>query len=178
MRFSGRDTSLGHLNGLSYLAILLREPGRAYCPYSLREAAGEGPGPTTGMKSDTDLSPVGDLGELADSQTLAEINSALQYTRSQIEQAKSDRNLGHLESLQREEQDLLDYVRKVTRGNGRGRRTGDQTKLVRDQVRGAIKRSLKAIGKHLPDLQKHLEAALRPGGDLVYSPTEFIDWEF
>ena len=177
LRFADLEVRLRPSKGLRYLTVLLREPGRAFSPFDLREAAGEGMRPPSESETNAaSLNTAGDLGELADAKALFAVRQELQDLEMEIEEADIAHDTGRREALQDQKQHLLDYLDTATGAGGRGRRAGSPMKRARDQVRQAIRRSLGAIAKNHPPLHKHLKASLRFEGGFAYSPEVELSW--
>ncbi|MGL6074884.1 MAG: hypothetical protein ACRC8S_12045 [Fimbriiglobus sp.] len=80
-------------------------------------------------------------------------------------------------SLQTEQHEIEDYLRKTTNNRGGIRETNSQREQARKLVSNNIDNAIKAIREYLPECAEHLKKCIiRENGCCTYQPAETIAW--
>jgi hypothetical protein len=164
--FEGRTTRLRHMIGLTHLATLLRQPGRAVHVGELIDSAYE----TRRDTPEVATRLGGDAGELLDRQARAEYERRLRAVREEHDEAARLCDRGRAERLS-EEMEFL--TAELTRGfglAGRPRRAGSSQERARVAVVRAIKYATDKIAEHDRPLAEHLRLGVRTGTLCSYAP--------
>lgn len=121
------------------------------------------------------LASTGSLGEVVDRQALAEYKRRLDELVVDLMAATNDHDLGKVEQLQLEKQQLLAAVKSATGLGGRIRKKSDADRS-RKSVSAAVSRDLDRIAKHHAALGQHLANTISQGTQFRYAPQSPIDW--
>jgi len=156
--FEGRTVRIRDLKGMRHLAQLLAHPGREFHVLDLVAAE-------TGQRV-----ALGDAGETLDVRAKTAYRRRLAEIEEDIEQARL------LEDTAREaqadsERDFL--VRELGRAvglGGRDRRAASVAERARSGVTRAVRQAILRIGEHHPELEEHLDGAVRTGTYCAYVP--------
>jgi hypothetical protein len=165
VRFRGNETFLENNVGPLYIARLLATPHRAVPAVTLLASR-------IGIDERT---LIGSSGELADEQSVNECRDRYRELMGAIAEAESNNDIGQLEKLQVEQDQLASHFASVL-GKGGKRREVDDAKKVRQSVSKGIKRTLDVLELELKPLADHLHANLRLGICPMYSPPFDVDW--
>ncbi len=150
------QASLPHAKGLADLAVLLQRPGQAV---SALELAG-------GV-----VATVGGTDTLVDLQALSAYRDRLAELDTSLDQAGDDADLGRLDVLQHEREQLLEEVRRATGIGGRLRPTSnDPAERARKAVSARIRDAIRRIGSVAPTLGLHLDRSIQTGLECIYQP--------
>lgn len=148
--------SLPHTKGLADLAVLLQRPGR---PVSALELAG-------GVAA-----AVGSSDTLVDLQALSAYRTRLAELDASLDRAGDDADLGRIEMLQHERDQLLAEVRSATGIGGRLRpSSNDPAERARKAVSARIRDAIRRIGPVAPVLALHLDRSIQTGLECTYQP--------
>ena len=147
--------SLPHAKGLSDLAVLLQRPGR---PVSALELAG---GIAAAGRSDT----------IVDLQALSAYRTRLADLDSELGRAGDDADLGRIEMLEHEREQVLAEIRHSTGIDGRLRpNANDPAERARKAVSARIRDTIRRIGTVAPALALHLDRSIHTGLECSYEP--------
>jgi len=185
VEFRGERAYFNATKGMAYLAHLIGNRGLEFPPLQILQAVeGEEQGSSSRRWGRAALEVDGledsglpDAGPVMDVQALREVRTRLSEVQDQLRAAEERNDLGGLESLQTEEEQLLECVRQATGLGGRPRKGADHRTRVRERVQKNIKRAMKKIEDSLPELYAHLSNALRYSPHFSYRPAHPIFWE-
>lgn len=165
LSFAGETKFLKDSVGLRYIARLLMEPNRDIPAVTLLAArAGIDP-----------LVATGSSGEVLDDQAREEYGRRYRELQEELHEAKENNDLGTIEKLEGEMEQLTNELANATGLGGRSRQKTDIEK-VRKSVREAISRDIGRIGKQHEALGGHLTAFITTGLTCRYAPEREIDW--
>lgn len=185
LTFQGHTCLLGDSKGLSYLAQLLRQPGRQIpCPELVRQAMGRAEGVRAegavlqdhGVRIDGDL---GDAGERLDAQAQRAYKQHLLELRAELAEAEACHDPGRVERLRKEIEVLSAELCSALGYGGRKRRAGSHTERARVNVHRAISTAIRRIEPRHPALARHLLQTIRTGTCCHYQPDPRVNarWE-
>jgi uncharacterized membrane protein len=175
--------------GLSYIALLLRQPGqelhaidivRAYAGTAPVEIQGHEeskwrPDRVDGLR----LGAPGDSGEMLDAQARLAYRRRLDDLRSELEEAQACNDSGRAERMRHEIDCLTQELAHAIGLGGRIRRAGSQAERARVSVTRAITFALKRIESCHPALWHHFSRTIKTGTFCAYVPDPRvpITWE-
>lgn len=107
---------------------------------------------------------------LIDGRARAEIKQRLEDLDDQLAEAEAMNDAGRAERARGEREALVEYLASASGLGGKVRRGTDATERARVAATVAIKRSLTALSRHLPELAAHLESAIHTGALCRYEP--------
>ena len=166
VRFGGAETFLENNVGAHYLARLLATPGAAVPAMTLLASrAGIDARQLTGSS-----------GELADAEAVANCRRRYEELLAEIATAESDNDIGRLDQLRAEQDELTSHLASVLGKGGRRREVTDADK-IRQSVTKAIKRTLSVLKTEHKPLAEHLSTSLSLGYSPMYSPAVEVDWQ-
>jgi tetratricopeptide (TPR) repeat protein len=190
----GRVHRLKDTKGMTYLATLLRNPGREYHALDLVagvSAAGadapSGGASAVGAMTDDQLDEIGlrrsdgdDAGEVLDAQAKAEYRRRLEELHDELEEA---RELSDPERADRAQEEIESLGRELARAvgiGGRSRRVGATSERARLNATRAIKAALDRINDADSVLGEVLISSIKTGTFCSYSPDPAspISWTF
>lgn len=161
--FAGRLVRAPHLRGFVDLATLLNRPGQAVSALALM-----------GVPAGADAEARG--AEVFDRRARHEIRARLQELDAEIDDAEANAD-GDAAALAREHrQRLAETVARELGLGGRSRRLGDPLERARKTVSTRIRRAIAQVGRHHPELGRHLERSVDTGSWCAYRPEDPIDW--
>lgn len=165
LSFDGETKFLKDSVGLGYIGRLLLESNRDIPAVTLLAArAGIDPLVTTGSS-----------GEVLDDHARDEYGRRYRDLQEDLHEARENKDLGRIEKLEGEMEQLTNELANATGLGGRSRQKSDIEK-VRKAVREAISRDIGRIGKQHEALGIHLTASITTGLTCRYSPEHEIDW--
>lgn len=165
LSFAGETKFLKDSVGLGYIARLLMEPGRDIPAVTLLAArAGIDPLVTTGSS-----------GEVLDDQAREEYGRRYRELQEELQAAKENNDLGTIEKLEGEMEQLTNELANATGLGGRSRKKTDIEK-VRKSVSMAVSRDINRIGKEHEALGRHLTTSITSGLTFRYAPERDMDW--
>ncbi len=165
--------------GMAYIAYLLRSPGTSLGCVELQAAAR---GNTLrrlrlDTQERTQLDSPGSVpDEILDVTARREYRDRLDSIESELRQANENNDLGQVERLKGEKEFILKELRSATALAGRPRMFTTEAERARKAVAEAIKDALKVIGKHHPQLAKHLRKRIKRGISCCYNGYGIV-WE-
>lgn len=151
--------------GLSYLARLLAEPHCDIPAVSLL-AARVGIDPRIAS---------GSSGTILTDETRKDYMRRYQELQGDLHKAAEDNDLGCVEKLETEMEQLASELARATGLGGRRREKSDSER-VRKSVSMAVSRGIDAIGKRHETLGRHLTAAVSSGLTFRYAPERDPSW--
>lgn len=166
--YEGSAFRLRDTKGLSYIAALLREPGRERHALDLVSSDG-------GVAT---LVP-GDAGAVLDAQAKAQYRARLDELAEEIADAERAGDAERGARAQEERDAVVEQLAGAVGLGGRDRKAASDTERARINVTRAIKAVLERIAEHSPGLSKHFAATLRTGQFCAYTPDPRspIRWE-
>ncbi len=179
VRFDGTSFLLKDSKGLSYLAHLLRYPGRAFHVLDLVSVV-EGRETVHQTRSDRDLriSSLGDAGPTLDASALAEYRQRVASLDKELQDGErlSEAELDEKKS----EKAFIDRELARAAGlGGRARRAGSATEKARSNVSKLIARAIDRSEMHeAAALAQFLRNTITTGTYCTYTPDRPIDWTF
>jgi hypothetical protein len=190
----GRVLRLKDTKGMTYLATLLRNPGREFHALDLvggsstvEADAPSGDSGALDAMTDEQLDQIGlrrsagdDAGEALDAQAKAEYRRRLEELREEIEEA---RELNDVERAERAREEVETLTRELARAvgiGGRSRRVGATSERARLNATRAIKAAIDRINEADPVLGQILTSTVKTGTFCSYSPApaSLIPWTF
>lgn len=126
----------------------------------------------------TGLDPLiatGSSGEILDREACGNYEERYRALAEELDDAKQKNDLGQIEKLENEMEQLAEEVANATGLGGRTRELSDIEK-VRKSVSGAVSRDLARISKEHESLGRHLTTAISSGRIFRYAPELETDW--
>lgn len=194
--FEGKILGKPHAVGLVYLGFLLERPHRNFEVGVLRRyyhrwvknpgrPFGDGSAPQEviddllGNGDGGEIAhPAGDLGEIADAETVGAVREREGELLSLIEKATSAGDNGGAERWREELQQVRRYLKPTQGLGGKRRRVASTPKNDRDVVVKAVNEAIKGFEKAHPALHRHLERSLVLGPTCCYRPAVPVNWQF
>jgi class 3 adenylate cyclase len=184
--YAAREVQLRDQRGLTYLAELLRHPGKEIHSLDLVRAAGGAGGvplaAAAAAAGDTEGSlslarGLGGAGEALDARARAAYRARLAELDEDLAEAERHHDLGRLEGLQEEREALLAELAGAARGAGGS--VGSDAERARIAVTKGLKAAQDRIAASHPELAAHLAATLRRGTFCSYTPDPGrpVEWE-
>lgn len=182
LRFGGsEDVYFGDLEGLSFLAVLLKNPGRELAPWEIANEAGDVHLPllSGGAASRSARALIDDRvvqrrlmqdGAPPDHQARAACAQRLQAIDQELEEAEANTDQGKAERLRSDQQAIREYLSRQPRRSGR-------KKKERDRIVKNLEYALAKIRRELPALGSHLDEALQKGPRWRYRPDRPVRWD-
>lgn len=158
----GTPIFMNDSKGLSYIRILLNNPGKqltAFAILDLDEGRTEASHPLSTSFS-------------VDQQTLNSVRGKLQELEAEREQAREYCDLGAVETLTEQIENLQDYLCREAGLDGKPRRESADQKRARTKVSNAIARSVSAVTKQHHALGAYLKRQVQTGFFLEYRDTD------
>jgi hypothetical protein len=170
LMFNGKRVMLRHRLGFIYIVELLRSPQKELEAIALASPTAYAAVGMTQILS-------GGI-EMADEQTIQQVQSTLNEKRAQLSSLTNDKNWSLKGELKEEIEKLEKYLKEAQRSESVLRKTGGTMGRARIAVTHAIRRAFRKIRTVHPELAAHLEQSIRTGSTLIYTPQELPDWEF
>lgn len=167
--FAGRSARFKHTKGFIYLAELLAHPGREFLALDLASPSAPGAGVTDVTAEGLSVG-AGDAGELLDDAAKAAYRRRLKELQEEIDEAEAF-NDPERSARSREEMDFL--TRELATGvglGGRDRKASSAVDRARMSVTRAVRSAMQRIAQDNPELGRHLEATIRTGTYVSYTP--------
>ena len=165
LSFDSKTVFIRDSVGMGYIARLLMEPNVSIPAVTLLAArAGIDP-----------LVAAGSSGEILDDETRKRYGTRYRELVEDLAEAKANNDLGRIEKLESELEDLTNELASATGLGGRSRQKSDFEK-VRKAVSMAVTRDIERIGKRHESLGRHLDTAIDLGATLRYAPEGQLDW--
>jgi len=162
IRYGDEEASFRESLGMEYLAALLAQPSEPLHVLDLTARRGDG--------------AESDAGEMLDQKARTQVRARMNELVAELEEAESHHDLGRIETLGAELQQLEDELARALGLGGRARRMADPVERARKSVYNRIQAALKNLDEGLPELALHLRHSIRTGRTCVYTPEAPISW--
>lgn len=155
--------------GFAYIQKLLAQPNEVIDVVTLAEAVGR----------DVRVRAASSAGEILDSKSRLAMRERYRDAREERDEAKENNDLGRIEKLDVEIEQIVDELLRAEGLGGRTRLLDDQVERPRTNITNAINRAIKKVSdsRHAR-LAAHLDNAINRGRDMSYTPESPIDWVF
>jgi hypothetical protein len=169
--FEGAAFRLRDTKGLSYIAALLREPGRELHALDLLSVQPAEDQPRR--------APGSDAGPILDSQAKAQYRARLDELAEELREAEQWNDRERVARATEEREALAHELAAAVGLGGRDRRAASDAERARINVTRSVKAAMERITEHSPALGHHLEATLKTGTYCSYvpDPRVTIRWE-
>ena len=169
--FEGAAFRLRDTKGLSYIAALLREPGRELHALDLLAV----------QPADDEVRrpPGSDAGPILDGQAKAQYRARLDELAEELREAEQWNDRERVARATEERESLTHELAAAVGLGGRDRKAASDAERARVNVTRSIKSALERIAEHSPALSRHLDATLRTGQYCSYVPDPRVPvrWE-
>jgi hypothetical protein len=165
LTFEGKTIYLKHAVGLEYLVRLLMEP-RRYIPAVTLNSLRTGIDP---------LISTGSSGPILDDVGRKNYERRYRELEEELDEARQNQDLGRIEKLESEMEQVTEQVLTATGLGGRTRELSDIEK-VRKSVSRAVSLALARISKEHESLGRHLTTAITSGRIFRYAPERETVW--
>ena len=156
VRWGAEQASVPHMKGLTDLSVLLANPGHEVSALLLAGGLA-----TSG----------GSAAEVIDRTALAAYRDRIDDLDSEIDRATSDADLGTVERLEAEREELLAEIRRTTGLGGRPRIDASHpAERARKAVSARIRDAIRQLDGVAPQLAQHLDRSIRTGLECSYAP--------
>jgi len=191
--FENDSFTLKHSKGLSYLAQLLRFPGREFHALdlihgiardsedtSVRLGSSLPRGEDALAAAGLHTGDLGDAGEMLDDQAKAQYRRRLEELRDELEKAKGLGNVARAEQAEAEIDALTAELSRAVGLGGRNRKAASVSERARQSVTHAIKSALDRIEENHRELGAVLSRHISTGTFCAYYPDPAVPliWEF
>lgn len=116
------------------------------------------------------------LGEVVDQRTLEAYKRRVLDLIEDIREARKNNDEGRILLLETELAKIEQASSAATNNKGKPRKAGDARKNVRDAFRNSVDRLVEEISKHDPAFGEHLQAHVRLGAIVDYTPDPHVAW--
>jgi hypothetical protein len=165
-RFAGHELVwLKPMIGYCYICELLRFPGKRFTLSELLIV----------VHGSRAMLPLGDGAELLDGQARVAYKQRLSELDEEIEAMRANNDLGALEGLQAEREQVQSEIKKAW-FRKRSKRGNSDLNRVRNSVSNAIRRAYQGIQAYEPDGAQHLSSTTSLGFNVIYNPAERLPW--
>lgn len=175
--YCGETRLFSHVNGLSYVYLLLQCPGTPIKASQLIRVS-QSPLCSRPALLDGDLENESEAGvPILDEQACKAYTLELKRLQEEYRTAEAKHDLALMQNLQRD-QEFISSQLNVNRGlYGRKRTFATQSERARVTVQKAIRHALHKIRHANTELAEHLQAAIKTGTWCVYDPEPRIEWQ-
>lgn len=183
---SGRAIVLGHTKGMLYLAFLLSHPNEDFLAADLfeaieqerRDTASARPTMSAAEMAELQLEVSGpsDAGTAIDGRTRREVRQRISELKEQEEDVTQLGDTTALLPLREEREELEDYLAAATGLGGRLCTAADDYRRIRQRVYMNVKRAIRRLEKHHPELHTHLENSIKTTPLFAYRPDRSVTW--
>lgn len=177
IEFEGDEFRLKDAKGLSYIARLLRDPGREFLALDLVAVEERGTvTPSVSVLKVEELEPLGmhtdrdDLGPLLDEEARTAYRRRLAELDEEVEEAEAWHDTERIARAQQERELLIHELKAAVGLGGRHRKGSSAVERARVNATRAIKAALARIAEHSPVLGRHFDATIRTGTFCSYRP--------
>lgn len=178
LSYRGKTSRLKHVRGMTYISLLLRQPGQEMRSTDLVREGEPVADVAAGIATEIGSvrADLGDAGDVIDAQARSEFKRRLAELREELAEAESFHDTGRAECLRAESDALLDALRGSLQLGGRTRRAAAHVERARVNVTRGVSAALRRIAGYHPDIAAHLSAAIKTGAFCSYQPAEGIEW--
>lgn len=170
IRWRGEETTVRDYLGLTYIAILLRDPYSETPALRLLTLAG-------GQidRALTTADGLSEIGASTEDVIDAEARTQLQVRVAELDRKK--RTSGLTQDQEREKDFLQNQLRQASGLGGRTRKVTGPVEAARSSVTNAIVRAQREIARRDPVLGEHLRSTIKRGASFSYRPVEPLEWQ-
>ena len=168
--YEGPPVRLRDRRGLGYIARLLERPGEDRHVLDVIGSC-----VVEGQASQARLG-LGDAGNACDARARNEYRGRLADLEVELDDAREANDLGQVERLQREREQLARELARAFGVGGRPRRVAAGVERARINVRNSIVNALKAMEGREAGLFRHLRVSIRTGTYCAYRPERAMRW--
>src|ERR1700722_9166449 len=179
LKFDGKTVVVNDRIGVGYIEHLLRSPDRQFGCIELQASVAGNPvgRRMLDQQDEADLATVGfDREAILDGTAHKQYKERLVSIENELQEAARNNDIGRRPELIKEKEWLIDQLQAATSLGGRPRRFTTEIEKARKAVSAAIKNALEMIGKHHPDLARHLNDRIDRGARCAYK-YDGIGWE-
>ena len=179
--FEGQAFSMPPLDGLSYIANLLRNPNRGIHVTDLEATVkGQPDTPTVGSREEDVIGiSVGSAPDkIMDEQYRRQITEQLKENAEERKRAEEAGDEKKVQELDEEYRKIEEIVGPATGLSGKAREFVDDGERSRQRVQKGIKLAKNKIEAKCPSLFKYLDANIDTGFTCTYRPLEPLLWGF
>ncbi len=167
--------------GFRYIHYLVKNPRQQYHTNGLNEI--DGKPENTGSFFDENLntdSKDTDRHIKTDAKAKKQYKARIIELREMIAEAERNNDLVALSNANEEYEAIISQLQKDFTLKGSPRLFRDDSDKIKDRIVQAIRRAVRSIKKHDPEIAEHFLKALRPINSFqqCYNPDEEIDWQF
>jgi len=172
LAYNGTTGRLKNVNGLHYLAHLLRHPRQEFHVLDLIQS-GDSTAPPTRFTNTT-----GNTGPVLDAQAKAQYRNRMSELRADLDEAEQFNDRGRSEQLRAEIEAISEQLAAAVGFGGRDRTAASTAERARATVTQRIKTAIRRIAAHSPALADHLSSRVKTGRFCVYrpDPARPIEW--
>jgi len=178
LRFDGNETMVKHLMGMDYIARLLESPDNIYlCTDLERKVQGTPSGKPRSAESGSfdEASEAAD--EIMDNEALRQVYARHHELQIDLEDAQACNDSGRGEEIQREIEELMDFLKQATSVDGKSRKFVREIEKCRVRVYKVISRAIQEIESHNPKASTWLRNNVRTGTSICHIGVEGFDWK-
>lgn len=159
----GQTVQLRDAKGLRDLTTLLGSPGRDVHVLALVDS---------GLDGRRGAEPA------LDRRAREEYRRRLADLDEDLHEAEEHHDLGRIERVEAEREQVMTELRRATDHTGRDRGLGaDVVERARKAVTGRLRDTIRRIEANLPELGQHLDRSIVTGTHCRYEPTEPLTWD-
>ncbi len=174
--FKGQQSYFPDQRGLRYLARLLEKPGQEFPALEVRASIQTPATPAPAATSQGTESRDHSLQERSDLKALRTYKDRVAEIDSEIVRAQCNNDVGRIQALTLEKEEILDLVRADTGLRGKPRHFQSERERARKSVSKAIENALAAIRCQCPALANHLRENVKTGNSFSYRQTS-LQWD-
>lgn len=170
VEFDGTTARVKASKGMTYLSVLLANPGQELHALAVVDAARGASVDGPAGRPDDQLRVGGDGGDLLDSQALAAYRRRLEELREDVDEADA---LGDSERSARASEEIEFLARELRSAvglGGRARRSASPAERARISVTKAVRTAVARLAEVSPALGAHLTATIHTGTFCSYTP--------
>ncbi len=185
--YAGVTIHLKDSKGLQYLSSLLRQPGREVHALELARGVGavessKGATAYRGLNVDQlveqqlSVTGLGDAGPQLDEQAKAEYRRRLCDLEENLQDAEVLGDDEGADKIREEREAILQELKSAVGLGGRDRLAASARERARVNITKHVKAAIGKINQELPDLGRHLRAAIQTGTYCSYHPESPVRW--
>ena len=169
IRYAGEDTYLQDSIGLRCIGQLLAKPNDPVFVMELRAIL-------DGQNLENTITQPITREDVADQITLSNLKRRYLELQSDLDKAQRDGNEILEEEIDREMEEIVQYLSRIKGLNGETRKVSDDFEKARSSTSKAFRRSVALIRDDLPQFATHLEKSCVVGVVCNYAPEQKIEW--